>query len=230
MPNELSEVARKASETYANNTALRAVITAIPYIGGSLDVIFVSKASKIYQERIKALLENLKTEMSLIGEEMIDKEYLRSEEFFDVVVKVIEASSRTRDREKIRLYAKLLCGSVAIQDRREFFAEDYLNILVELTPRELEVARAIYEQQGNSRPSSDETPLQWAWRMGWKKLPEKLRVTSRDDLPFVLQRVSRSGLIKEMTGEYVGYEGGVYLITETFRRLMDFLKVRALSE
>jgi hypothetical protein len=87
---ELSDVAGKASEVYADATWLRALTNAIPYIGSSLDVIFASKGSKMVQKRIEALLENVKTEMSLIEEKMIDHKYLHSEEFFDIVVRVIE--------------------------------------------------------------------------------------------------------------------------------------------
>jgi hypothetical protein len=224
MSGELSEIAKKASVSYTNNTILRVLVNAIPYIGSSMDIIFASKGSKIIQERIEVLLRNLETEMGFIEEKMVDYEYLRSEEFFDFLTKVIEASAKTRDRAKIHLYAKMLRGSVVLRDKREFSSEDYLNILIELTPRELEVASVIFEQQGDDRPSSNENDLQWAYKMGWKNLADKLPTVSREDLPFVLQRLSKSGLIKEVTGSYFDYVGGVYVITDAFRKLMQFLK------
>jgi hypothetical protein len=145
-------------------------------------------------------LESLKEEMSHIKGERIDSAYLESPEFSDIVLKLMEASLRTRDREKMRLYAKFLRGAVLIQDRSQTLLEDYLATLIELTPNELEVARAIYEQQRDSELEPNESTLQWAWRKGWKDLPNQVTSVSKDDLPFVLLRIEKSGLVKELTG------------------------------
>jgi len=222
MSKELSERIAKASEVYVQNTWLRAAINLIPYIGGSLDVVLASRGS-LHQKRILELLENLKEEMSHIKGERIDSAYLESQEFSDIVLRLMEASLRTRDREKMRLYARFLRGAVLIQDRNQVCLEDYLATLIELTPNELEVARAIYEQQRNSELESGESILQWAWRKGWKDLPNQLTSVSKEDLPFILLRIEKSGLVKELTGSYWGYEGGVFVVTDTFRKLMRFI-------
>jgi hypothetical protein len=226
MSKELSEriakASARASEVYVQNTWLRAAINLIPYIGGSLDVVLASRGS-LHQKRIIELLESLKEEMSHIKGERIDSAYLESPEFSDIVLKLMEASLRTRDREKMRLYAKFLRGAVLIQDRSQTLLEDYLATLIELTPNELEVARAIYEQQRDSELEPNESTLQWAWRKGWKDLPNQVTSVSKDDLPFVLLRIEKSGLVKELTGSYVGYEGGVFVVTDTFRKIMRFI-------
>ena len=222
MSKELSERIAKASEVYVQNTWLRAAINLIPYIGGSLDVVLASRGS-LHQKRILELLENLKEEMSHIKGERIDSAYLESQEFSDIVLRLMEASLRTKDREKMRLYARFLRGAVLIQDRNHVCLEDYLATLIELTPNELEVARIIYEQQRNTELESNESILQWAWRRGWKDLSNKVTSVSKEDLPFILLRIEKSGLVKELTGSYWGYEGGVFVVTDTFRKLMRFI-------
>ena len=222
MSKELSERIAKASEAYVQNTWLRAAINLIPYIGGSLDVILASRGS-LHQKRIVEFLESLKEEMSHIKEERIDTAYLESQEFSDIILKLMEVSLRTRDREKMRLYARFLRGAVLIQDRNQTFLEDYLATLIELTPVELEVARTIYEQQRNSELEPNENILQWAWRKGWKDLPNQVTSVPKADLPFILLRIEKSGLVKELTGSYAGYEGGVFVVTDTFRKLVRFI-------
>jgi hypothetical protein len=41
---------------------------------------------------------------------------------------------------------------------------------------------------------------------------------------FLLKRLEKSGLIKEVLGLYLGYKGEVYVITEFFRKLMGYLE------
>jgi hypothetical protein len=222
MSKELSERIDAAREAYVQHTWLRAAINLIPYIGGSLDVVLASRGS-LHQKRIVEFLESLKEEMSHIKEERVDTAYLESPEFSDIILKLMEASLRTRDREKMRLYAKFLRGAVLIQDRNQVSLEDYLETLIELTPIELEVARTIYEQQRNSELEPNENILQWAWRKGWRDLPNRVTSVSKEDLPFILLRIEKSGLVKELTGSYVGYDGGVFVVTDTFRKLMRFI-------
>ena len=161
--------------------------------------------------------------MSSISEGKIDRKYLESEEWFDLVIRVIEAAARTRSREKINLYARVLRGAVTIQDRREFSPEEYLAVLTELTLREIEVGQVIYRQQCEVRMQPNENELQWAWRMGWKQLPELCSSVPKEDIPFILLRLQKSGLVREITGTYFNYTGGVYIITESFRKLMRYI-------
>ncbi len=84
------------------------------------------------------------------------------------------------------------------------------------------MARALYEQQ-KDRPTNEKEGLQWAKRKGWENLASEC-VLDEKDLDFLLKRLEKSGLIKEVVGLYVGYEGGVYVITETFRKLMGYLE------
>jgi hypothetical protein len=217
---ETSNKLAKVSEVYAENAVLRALFNAIPYIGGSLDILFASKGQKIIQSRLAQFLEDLKVEMNHLKENMIDNEYLESEECFDLVLRALEAAAKTRDREKIRLYSKVLRGAVTIQNRKEYSPEEYLGILAELTPKEIEVARVIYSQQSD-RPQNDENEVQWAIRKGWKQLSEQCSIP-KEDLPFILLRLQRSGIIHEITGTYGG-SSGVYIVTESFRKLMRYL-------
>ena len=45
------------------------------------------------------------------------------------------------------------------------------------------------------------------------------------DFGIALGKLARTGLIKEIVGMYMGYKGGLYLITPTFKKLMNFIKL-----
>ncbi len=220
MPQEISKKFEGAIEVYSQNTVLRTTISSIPFIGGPLDVLLSSEGQKIVQARVMQMFKNLKREMRCVQESMIDKKYLESEEFFDLILRGIEAATKTRDREKVHLYAKVLRGAVTIQNREEFSPEEYLSILTELTSREIEVARVIYEQSERT-PNTD--GLQW---IAEKKLPQlsaRCRSIPREDLQFILLRLQPSGLIRELVGTYFDYTGGTYIITKVFQKLMHYL-------
>lgn len=231
MKNSNSKSLDKAAEAYFENTTFRALINAIPYVGGSLDVLLSSKGKKIVEGRIVAFVEQLRKDVGDLKEDAIDRTFLESEEWFDLVIKTIEHSSRTRDVEKMKLYSKILRAAVIKRDRKENDPEEYLNVLAELSPREIILAKAIYAQQSDrpivslTEPRKSENELQWAERKGWQKLSDETGI-DKNDLPFLLKRLERTGLIREITGTYLDYEGGVYAITDVFRKLMGYLAAK----
>jgi hypothetical protein len=222
MKNEVSNMLSKASQLYADQTVIRAAINLIPYVGGSLDVIFTSKGQKITGQRIQEFIKKLAEELNKVSESKVDKKYLDSEEWFDVVIKAMDSARKTRDTEKISWYAKILRGAVVLRDRIDFDPEAYLQVLTELSSNELRVAKVIFEMQKEG-PKVGEYELHWAHNKGWDNLSQKCDFISKDDLTFILLRLQKAGLIREITGGYTDYQGGTYVVTPTFRKLMWYI-------
>lgn len=218
---KIVKATESATEIYSQSALLRAEICGIPFIGSSIDVLIGTRGQNIIQRRILSFIDKLKSEVATLEENKIDKEYLTNEEFFDLIFRAFEYSSRTKDDDKIELYAKILRGAVNLDNRDEYYPEEYLEVIKELTPFELKIARAIYEQQ-NDQPNEGENELQWARRKGWDNLHVACGV-SQEELRFLLLRIERTGLIKELTGGYYDYTGGVYVITDMFRGIMKFI-------
>lgn len=240
-------VIEKGIVSYSNATWLRTTVVgvagaigivfpAIPAVVGAVDVAITTKAQKIAERRLNELCQSWENEMKQIPVGLIDRNYVESEEFFDLIFKAWEAAKRTRHDEKIHLYAKVLTQSVPLQDRSEHSPEDYLSILSELSLNELKVARALYHQQKESA-LSDESVFQWLNRidaietgkmvfgMGQKeRLINQDSVLSSIDLEFCLLRLQSSGLLRELTGTFTDYAGGIFIITEGLRKLMEYLE------
>jgi len=218
----ISDKLKPAIEKYSENALLRASISAIPFIGSPFDVFLATKAQKIVNDRIMNLFNELIAEMSTLEDRMVDKDYIDSEEFIELFTKTIETASKTRSKEKIKLYAKLLKGATKFQDRKKYSPEEYLQVLSELTMKELEVAKAIYKQQRKEK-RKDENELQWALRCGWEKLEKDCPLIPKEDFQFILLRLEKSGLIRELPAGWLG-EGGIFVITDVFRKIMKYLK------
>lgn len=215
---EINEKLEKASEIYAENTYIRALVNAIPYIGGSLDTLFYSKGQKILEERILILLKNLKEDIELTEEKMVKKDFIDTEEFFDLIVKAINASTKTKSKEKIKLYSKVLKGSLTLEHTNEYDPYTYLTIIEELSFKEIEVARCLYELKEIRKYKYQDGLTNDA-----QILSKEYTNLQIDELPFLLLRVEKSGLIKEKVGSFLGYGGGQYEITDVFKKLMKFL-------
>lgn len=219
----ISDKLKPAIEKYSENALLRASISAIPFIGSPFDIFLATKAQKIVNDRIMNLFNELKEEMSTLESKIVDKEYIDSEEFFDLFIKTIEMTAKTRSKEKVKLYAKLLKGATKFQDRKKYFLEEYLQVLSELTMKELEVAKAIYKQQ-REKQRKDENELQWALRCGWEEVEKECPSIPEEDFRFIFLRLQKSGLVKEIVGGFFDYKGGVFVITQVFRKIMKCLE------
>ncbi len=226
MTTEIKNALEKAAEIYSQSALLRAEICGIPFIGSSIDAFFGTRGQNIIQRRIFHFINKLKSEIAKLEEKKVDKEYIISEEFFDLMFRAFEYTGRTRDDSKIELYAKILRGAVNIDNRNEYDPEEYLEVIKELTPFELKVAKAIFEQQASKDWTDAEISTMgevgWARSKGWDKLSDTCEV-SQEELRFLLIRIERTGLIKEITGSYYDYSGGVYVITDMFRKIMKFI-------
>jgi len=218
----ISDKLKPAIEKYSENALLRASISAIPFIGSPLDVFLATKTQKIVNDRIMNLFNELKEEMSTLESKIVDKDYIDSEEFFDLFIKTIEMTAKTRSKEKVKLYAKLLKGATKFQDRKKYSPEEYLQVLSELTMKELEVSKAIYKQQ-REKQRKDENELQWVLRCGWEELEKECPSIPEEDFRFIFLRLEKSGLIRELPAGWLG-EGGIFIITDVFRKIMKYLE------
>ena len=86
--------------------AIGIVFPVIPAAVGALDVAITTKAQKIAERRLNQLCQSWESEMKQIPVQFVDKDYIESEEFFDLIFKAWESTKRTRHDEKIHLYAK----------------------------------------------------------------------------------------------------------------------------
>lgn len=118
------------SEKYTKNTILRSVISIIPYVGGSLDFLLSEKWNSFRQRRVDHILKLLSEELKNL-EDKINKEYLESEDFYDIIYQVLNESIKTRLDDKRRIYSKVIRDSISEQ-RETMETESVLEIVSNL--------------------------------------------------------------------------------------------------
>lgn len=224
---QLPEKIREGIEKYADNAWLKMGVSNIPYIGPLVDELLSVQAGKITKERVMALIEGLSAEIKRLEESKLDKDYVNTEEFFDLLTHAIRIAIRNRGKQKLSILIALLKSSLTYKVKT-VPPETFLYAIEELSERDLFVALALYELEKNispqsaSFPRSSDNELMEIRFAGWDKLPD-ITGLDFDDLQFHFKRLESAGLIREITGMYLGYTGGVYRITNAFKRLMEFI-------
>jgi hypothetical protein len=228
LPAKVDRAFEKASEFYGDELIpIRAAITSIPLIGGGIDLILASEGQRAAKRRLTVLLAAMKERMEQLEESAVDREYLESDEFIDLVLKAFDSATRTRDDEKIRLYARILTESTIRYKREGYSPEEYLHLIADLTPKDLRIARAFYgaaatfpvrEEDDDELEASME-----AWRRRSEELCKKFDL-DYEELLFFLNRIEAVGLVRGVGHTYPGRIAQTYVMTSAFKRLMEFLE------
>jgi len=198
----------KAIKFHDSNPEIANSIRQLPIIGFALDALISGLGKEFHEKRVVQTVQLLREEMSLIDESKVDTQFLNSEQFFDLIVMVLENSAKTRHREKVRLNCSNLAGGILIENEElRHSAEDLLILIRDLSPIDLKVAKEIYKQQENKpekfdiegNPNFNE--LHFVDSSGWDKLPSLCKLEN-GDFRLALTKLSNAGLIKEIVGIY----------------------------
>jgi len=206
------------------NIALRSKMVTIPIFGSYMDVVYTESMQAIKEMAFRNSLEEL-------DEKKIDKEYLNSLEFLNLLVRTYKMALDEIEMDKIIFFSKLIKNSLESSEEERKYNFDYIKIVHELSIDQMHLLHEIYIQQKDLYKFSDEYPEYNELNLvhectDWKNLPKILNDKygiDEDDLNFLLKRTESTGLIREITGTYLEYDGGTYIMNETLRKFMDKL-------
>jgi hypothetical protein len=174
-----------AIERLNQDPYLLAAITAVPFVGGSITQALTGIGQQIVQERNARLFEQLSEHLATVDEQAIKQGYFETPEGFDLLIKAMDESRRTRSDDKRDLIARILRGAL-IDGESKYSPEEYLNLISDLTPQELMVLRSAYRQRPG--PGMD-------FRM-WCHSAARQAGFDRRDLFMTLSRLEAHGLIQ----------------------------------
>jgi hypothetical protein len=138
-------IARDAALSYSGNPALRAVLTAIPFVS-SLDALVGTAGSNIAIGRLSALIEDMGAQVGRLADKM-DHE-VTEEQLLDSAIRAVRGAAETGNREKVRTIAAALVGATSVDRPRDVDVESVIASLVSLTPADLIAARRLVDQLG----------------------------------------------------------------------------------
>jgi hypothetical protein len=199
----------RAIERYSESPVFRALVTAIPYLGGSIDALFGQWGAEIAQRRFRVLLEELAKETARLDASKVDKAFLDSEEFVDLFTRAAREAARSRHREKVRLFARILAGRACVDWSGSTDAEEILDVLAGLSLRQISIMVRM-----------------WNRAHGHQLIEEVL--PEHDERPFDYQRLVVMGLLSDRTPsvDHPGRLGQGYQMTDAFRTIMRAVEMQ----
>jgi hypothetical protein len=217
-------------EWYSSNLpAVRAAVQAIPVIGGPLDTMLAMPGQLFQEERVELLFRYIGEAVSRLDQDCLKKEWVYSDEFRDILIQAIESSARSRSEEKIRINAMILTNVLIVPNDGQFWPEEYLKALADLTPREVKALFVFYKAFEGLHSDSGENELQRAQKTSWAEMLQEECGIDPYDVIFLMRRLERTGFVSEITGSYLGYSGGQFYPSESLRKLMEYLSLNPLS-
>ncbi|MCK4296484.1 MAG: hypothetical protein KAX28_07510 [Candidatus Marinimicrobia bacterium] len=208
----------KACEKYSERFALRGAICAIPYVGGAIDFILATRGSSIIQNRIQTYIEVLTNQFNDLSEGVISKEYLDSEEFFDLIIKSFEIASKTRGSNKLKLLSSIVKRSV-VKPVNNNMNEDLLYFIDNLNENDVIFMMFLNCNKPNS-------PKEKSLVSGYiaSKLHEINPQESQEVYLFNLMKLEKLGLLHRNSRISANMENIPYNTTRYFQILLQYLK------
>ncbi|MCE5315976.1 MAG: hypothetical protein LLG04_01255 [Parachlamydia sp.] len=116
--------------------ALMGQISSIPILGGAV----TGALDRTQQIRADEFLQSLYDKIACIGNEKVDKNFLRTEECADLFLHAIRVRMRHRSQQKAKFIVGLMTESVLIERDPRFtvnLKESFLNLIDQLTDDDL---------------------------------------------------------------------------------------------
>lgn len=188
----------------------------IPFLGEaistSLDVRasqLAERNSRIFAEEVKRLLEKLDTDK-------LDKQFLESDEFVLLVTRILIASARTYEQEKITLYARILLNSVTVEKSDTDYKEGFINIVDDLSVEHVKILTVAYHKIRNEMEDKNKIIVA-------NEIAELLGLEESRVIAYC-EQMARFGLIMDsQLGRVLDYQPGHYTITNYGIQFVEFL-------
>jgi len=186
------------------------VASAIPGIGGTIATAIATLETERVSRRLEAFVQEVRQLYAGVQIDKLDRDYVESEAFEDVVLAAIDAGRRSSTPEKRRLVAAALVGTATLDRPQSLDAESLLDTLGGLSSEDLVVARLLY--QGVDRTVGG--------IVGGAIPPANV-----PDVDFHIARLVAAGLFvgRGPLSDFAIQQTS-YFPTETFERLIQLLK------
>jgi hypothetical protein len=217
---ETPTIVGKVAVQYNKNPLLQALLKLVPG-WSSADTLLQRRANEIRSDRINTFFEELAS-----GKCELTDELIRTEDFLHSYFCTLRAVVNSRQREKIRLFARLLASSLEPQlqvgsDEHE----ELLSILEEVTLREFAILIDLRGRELSQPRREDENDLQHAlkyWEAFSQATIQNFGIPA-DSFNAFMARLERTGLYIRITGNYYDYSGDIGTTTPLLSRMVHLV-------
>lgn len=206
---------------YAKYPAVRALLNLVPG-WGSADTLLQQRAEELRHERLTVFFDELAT-----GSVPLTEELIQSHDFLHCFFKTISAVVRTRRKEKIEMFARLLCSSAEparFSSLDEY--EEFLSIVDDVSFREFGVLTQLREferaAEGTIYPTTV-ARIEGYWEEFREQACQLFKISPKVFGPF-MTRLERTALFTRDTGAFWDEHPGFGHTTDLFERLSAIVR------
>jgi hypothetical protein len=197
---EINHEAKRMLQERIVSAGIAGVLSLIPGVGHAVIELMTDLAIQRTNNRVNDLFEHFTNRIREVGEDKVDREWFRSEEFQTLLYEAFRQLNVTHDREKIEMLGVALANSGAPGFKEEERKDLFIRFVRELTPQHLKVLHELAPKplpfDPNAAPNPSAPPLnaeairRWEWQSRPKVKP------SSDDL-LAMQMLHAYGLVEE---------------------------------
>lgn len=196
--------------TFTTKALVVSAAAGIPVVGSQISTAISIWEGERISRRVETFVAEVGARFSKLESEGLDRGYINSEAFQDVVIAALQAAKRSSGNGKRAWVASVLIGAATLNRPPDLDAEAILDMLGLLTERELGI-------------------LAWAWTNSQVTgeffsgaLPRNL---TGPDYSFHMVRLESAGMIAYRADVPImgGYDYRMFRPTNTFRRLMTMI-------
>ena len=138
-----------ALAVYAANPAARALVQAIPFLGGILDAFAGTAGSNVAFSRLQQFAEELNVAIERSAQRQDPA--IGEEDLHDAAIRALHGAVETGNREKRQTLAAALVGATSVDRPGELDLESVMASLVNLTPADLSFAASLANRERQAK-------------------------------------------------------------------------------
>jgi hypothetical protein len=209
------DIASDALDRYNGPGIARAIVNLVPG-GSSVDVLLTAAMETKFKTRMAQLVTEVSNRVDALDQDLVDAEFVRSEEFQTLLIRALEAMKTTHQRDKLAAFANVLVCCTLKANSDDVQKERYLLLLNELTSVHIAVLSQFREREAQlKKPNSQ--PILCAGDMA-----AQLGMNESDVEAFLSDLAARGLVYDAMLGSGE-YRRGNYRLHNSANRFIDYL-------
>lgn len=140
---EIDDEAKKMLQDKIVSAGVAGVLSLIPGIGEAVIELMRDLAMQRLNNRVRDMFQHFTNRIREIGEDKVDREWFRSEEFQTLLSDAFQQLNATHDRKKLEMLGTALANSGTPGFRDEERKDLFIRLVRELTPQHVRVLVAL---------------------------------------------------------------------------------------
>ena len=209
---QIADASKRMLQEKILSSAFAGALSLIPGVGGAVIEMMTELAIQRVDNRVSEMFEHFTNRIREVGEDKVDREWFRSEEFQTLLFEAFRQLNVTHDREKIEMLGVALANSgtdgFRDDERKDLFVQfvrdltrQHIKVLVELAPGSVQLydypsvtPETTHINASDVRPRTASPDDKTVEHLRWSRRP---RVSPDGDDLLALQMLHAYGLVEE---------------------------------